>query len=282
MLLGMNTLPLENTLEVIAASCEAAEQAVRQQIERKYDSADEEFITRLFHGELRFALKTATEKRAISDAFHADLTAALSGAFDSHTLQNLSADIFAESRFHKRSVEAKTGADFGLLIVRPFVQYTSHSLAITMAKQGLLCQAKLRHEDVWGTLTKTQKKVLKNRTQFLSLVLYSYADEKLTKLNPIEWQPCNGVTLRKLSNWLKYQSFPKKLSTADLVRALGSGELGTDDAALIRDIIDGSNVPVIVITIDWPDDRRPDPEIQASILQAAQQQVQEIALIRHS
>ena len=109
----MNTLPLANTLEVIAASCDAAEQAVRQQIERKYDSADEEFITRLFHGELRFALKTATEEQAVSNAFHADLTSALSGAFDSYTLQNLSADIFAESRFHKRSVEAKSGADFG-------------------------------------------------------------------------------------------------------------------------------------------------------------------------
>jgi hypothetical protein len=277
----MNTLPLVNTLEVIAASCDAAEQAVRQQIERKYDSADEEFITRLFHGELRFALKAATEERAISNAFHADLTSALSGAFDLYTLQNLSADIFAESRFHKRSVEAKSGADFGLLIVRPFIQDTGHSLAITMAKQGLLCQAKLRHGNVWDSLTKNQKKVLKNRTQFLSLVLYSYADEELTKLNPIEWQPCDGVTLRKLSNWLKYESFPKKVSTPDLVRALGNGELGTDDAALVHDIIDQANVPVIVITIDWPDDRRPDPEIQASVLQHAQQQVQQIALIRH-
>jgi hypothetical protein len=278
----MNSLPLENTLEVIAASCEAAEKAVRQLIERKYDSADEEFITRLFHGELRFALKIATEQRAISDAFHADLTAALSSAFDSDTLQNLAADIFAESRFHKRSIEAETGADFGLLIVRPFVQYTGHSLAITMAKQGLLCQAKLRHEDGWDTLTKNQKKVLKNRTHFLSLVLYSYADKQLTKLNPIEWQPGNGVTLRKLSNWLKYESFPKKISTADLVRTLGNGELGTDDEALIRDVIDRSNVPVIVITIDWPDDRRPDSEIEVPILQHAQRQVQRIALIRHS
>lgn len=278
----MNTLPLEHTLEVIAASCEAAERAVRRQIKRKYDSADEEFITRLFHGELRFALRTATEKRAISDAFHADLTAALSGLFDLHTLQNLSADVFAESRFHRRSVETKTGGDFGLLIVRPFLQFTDHYLAITMAKQGLLCQAKLRHESVWDSLTDNQNEVLKNRTQFLSLVLYSYANEELTKLNPIEWQPCNGVTLRRLSKWLKDGSFPKKVSTAELVRALGNGELGTDDEAIVRDVIAQSNVLVIVITIDWPDDRRPDPEIQVSVLQHAQQQLQQIALIRHS
>lgn len=274
----MTSVQLNNTLDVISDSCEAAERAVRLQIEQKHQGADEEFITRLLHGELKFGLKSATEAGDVSRAFQTDLTTTLGSVADFHTLQRLSADAYADSRFHKRSVESTTGGDFGLLVVRPSIEFTGHSIAITMAKQGLLCQAKLRHDETWGTLTAKQQKVLKHRTDFVSLVLYSYADEHLTHLNAIEWQPCNGSTIRKMGNWLKKGSFPSKLSSRDVIRSLRSGQLGTGNQILINEVIAASNIPVIVITIDWPDDHRPDQEIQVV---RSHQQVQQIALIRH-
>jgi hypothetical protein len=270
---------LINTLNVISSSFEEAEQAVRAQVEQKHQAADEEFITRLLHGELRFALKNATEQGHVSRAFQNDLTAALGAVADYDILERLSADVFADSRFHKRSVETLTGGDFGLLIVRPSIQFTGHSLAITMAKQGLLCQAKLRHDETWGEFTSNQREKLKDRTEFLSLVLYSYADNELIHLNAIQWQPAKGATVRKMVNWLKKNAFPAKVSSCEVIRLLGTGKIGTDDKALIDELVAASTVPLIVITIDWPDDRRPDEEIQ--LAHTHQQQVQHVVLVRH-
>ena len=216
-------IPLTKTLTAVADSCEAAERALRAEIQNKHEAADEELITRLFHGELKYALRKASEDHLISRAFERDVATAIGGVVNVPQPHELSIDLFAESRFHKRSVESKTGGDFGLLIVRPSIRIMSDWLEITMAKQGLLCQAKLKHGKKWDSLTDTQKKLLKNRTSFLSLVLYSYSDNQLSRLNPIEWQSCNGSTVKKIGGWLKADEFPSRSSSSSVIHGLGSG-----------------------------------------------------------
>jgi hypothetical protein len=57
-----------------------------------------------------------------------------------------------------------------------------------------LCQAKLKNkEGKWGKFSDNQKKVLPDRMDFAALVLYSYADENRTELNPIDWKVCKDL-----------------------------------------------------------------------------------------
>src|SRR5438552_14281644 len=98
-------IPLTKTLTAVADSCEAAERALRVEIQNKHEAADEELITRLFHGELRYALRKASKDHLISRAFERDVTMAIGGVVGVPEAHDLSVDLFAESRFHKRSVE---------------------------------------------------------------------------------------------------------------------------------------------------------------------------------
>src|ERR1700712_4167164 len=105
----MEPLPLPQTVNLIASCWTEAEASARRQVLLKYPDADEEFITRLFFGELRFVLAKANRVQKVQKAFVYDLCAAAS---EYYALSSLDFDfdtfaegIVAEATPHSRRVE---------------------------------------------------------------------------------------------------------------------------------------------------------------------------------
>ena len=71
------SIPLPQTLGVVTDCWQTAESKLQEKIRADLPDADEEFITRLFHGSFKEQLRQASEKKLIEAAFLNDLRATL-------------------------------------------------------------------------------------------------------------------------------------------------------------------------------------------------------------
>lgn len=262
---------IERTLEEVCRAIDRAEANMRKHVRTYYHNVNEEFITGLFYGHIKYYLSKASEKRLIEDAFLQDLkkicNANIPGGILESKLHDHSAGLIADIILHNRHEEGKTGGDFGLVIVHPQIQLNRTSLEIKKGiSSGLLCQAKLKSKDgKWGSFTENQKKALLDHLEFTSLVLYSYADGDRTKLNPITWKSCRGQTFQDIENLLKSDFLRELASTTEILTRLGQKQIGTQDQTLIETVISPSIRQGLEIKIYWKEDDDPKGRVEVKI-----------------
>lgn len=124
-----------------------AENKLRNLLKKKYWSKGEEFITELFHGELREIVTKAAKDGEVEAAFLKDLQSQFPELKYSSCLENIAYGIEASTILHPRHIETKTGGDLGILLIRPSVARSFEGGALTIDHEycrGLLCQAKLK------------------------------------------------------------------------------------------------------------------------------------------
>lgn len=268
-------LPLLNTQNLIARCWNDAEERVRKLINKKYWGGGEEFITELFHGELRSVLDEVNKRREVEEAFLQDVLgyipelSNLSIWEEPSGLQAITKaakGIEVTSIRHTKYFEGrKSGGDFGLLISRPKIRiereldFFSEIKKVKLEFQenyrnGILCQAKLKR-DKWRSLTKPQQRLFSDKVDYLALLLYEYADTKdkcFRDLDPFYWQPCRGMKIEDILGFLRNNYFPSKISSGEVIKGLFEGVIGTDDAEVIENIISPKNKDFLVIELGWP------------------------------
>jgi hypothetical protein len=239
----MGRMKIGSVAKLIAKCWTSAEKAVRDGIERKHYDLDEEHITTFFRGELREQCDKVSRNGEVEQAFKLDIQSALP-TIPLQAVSDIGNGLIATVNFHPKEVEKNTGADFGLLFVRPDVSYSNWSDSNLVIDhdygRGLLCQAKvLRRNSDWGELSPTQKENLQDRLKYLALVLYRYSDQDgaRKKLEPFNWQLTCGISMDEIEGWLKGDSFPNLLQSEEILLGLALGQLGTDDKKSINDFI---------------------------------------------
>ena len=266
----MTGMKIQNVSNLIARCWNSAEAALRESIEAKFPDKDEEFITELFQGELGSILDAASSKGEVAHAFQMDLEDAFPGAMHSD-LSRISYGLIATVNFHSKSVEKKTGGDFGLVFIRPDVSHAwfdgSDLMIDADYQRGLLCQAKvLRRDAKWGDLTQSQKKVLSNRLGHLGLVLYQYVDgSDRRKLSKFHWQLTAGVSIEAVSEWLKTGEFPNLQRSFEIIISLAQDRIGTDDKEIIAELIAPPTRPSLEIRVHWRDGDGPGPTVRTHV-----------------
>jgi hypothetical protein len=233
---------------------------------------DEEYITQRFFEELKHALDRASSSGQVETAFLQDLKASFPSRMYSAKLPEIARGIIAEVTRHNRATEGKTGGDLGLVVVRPQMHITQTAseptLHIRDYKRGLLCQAKLlatRH----AHFSKKQRLLLPDRTSYLALLLYAFADDGIT-LADFEWQICGGYEFSSIESWLKTAKFPSLQTSGEVIYALGSGSAGTDDVAIIDGEISPAKNPALVLKIGWREGEGPKSDVK--LIRAAERQ----------
>ena len=77
----------------------------------RYLDEDEEFITKLFHGEFHVVVNKTSETGRVREAFRKDVMAAFSQLRYSREMDRVACAIRATTIFYPRQVKAKTGGD---------------------------------------------------------------------------------------------------------------------------------------------------------------------------
>ncbi|HMK37653.1 MAG TPA: hypothetical protein VK463_21450 [Desulfomonilaceae bacterium] len=253
--------------ELIGQCWHSAELATRGLLADRHFDADEEFITSLFIGELRKSADEATKFGRVREAFLQDLLTAFPDESDFGNLGQIAEGITAIITRHPRQIEAKTGGDMGVVLVRPnvFRDDEDHFVIDDEFQRGLMCQAKInkrvlgKQGSAWGDLTPNQKKVLPAHTEYLSLILYKYSDKERRFLEPFYWQLCAGMSIAEISTCLKSGIFPGLMNSNQVIDLLGNDLIGTNDKRLIAQYINPDVRPALIIRIGWP--KRPPREI---------------------
>jgi len=183
------------------------------------------------------------------------------GLRKNHSLK-IARDLIATVSFHDRNVEAKTGGDLGIVLVRPDVRLIWPKLDSNHDyKRGLLCQAKMfQRNSRWGRLSQKQKQVLPDKLSYFALLLYRYDDQhgERRELAPFAWQLARDATVEQISHWLASDCFPELHDSQQILGALLRDQIGTDDKKLIEnDIAPPLLRRSLVITIQWKDGRPP-------------------------
>ena len=112
-------LEIPNTLEMVIDCWRIAEGSLQEDVSMAYPDAEEEFLTRMFHGKFAAVLKLASGCCFIEAAFLRDLKAAFPDI--GPELKQATGGLVADMTLHKRNTERITGGDFGLLLIRPQV-----------------------------------------------------------------------------------------------------------------------------------------------------------------
>lgn len=145
-------MPILEVTELLRKCYISAEESSRGLLATDYLDKGEGFITELFHGRLRAAVSEANKNGLIKTAFINDLGHRFPDLRRSSDLNLIATGIRASTTLHPREVEAKTGGDFGIVLVRPSIsesRYNQYVLKINRNYQrGLLCQAKLKRRRV--------------------------------------------------------------------------------------------------------------------------------------
>lgn len=284
---------IDKTLSEICRAIRKAECTMHKHVAKYYHDANEEFITGLLYGQIKYALRTSSQKRQIEKAFQEDLEKAVNAAglsdniFDNQLSQE-SAGLIADIVLHNKQTEGRTGGDFGLVIVHPQILFASMEVGTSIeikkgCSSGLLCQAKLKdRNDRWGGFTDKQEKILPGHLDFTALALYSYADEDRSTLNPISWMSCKGQPWDQIKNSLKKDSFQGSINTAMILEQLGRNEIGTQDQTLIKHVIAPLSRLSLEIKIHWVNDNDPDGTIQLRVLSPVSQKEQITANVRRA
>jgi hypothetical protein len=261
---SVTAMTIDNTLEVISESWAKAHNEMREFISEYTPSADEEFITRLFHAMFSKALRSASESKLIEMAFLEDLRSSF-WAIDSYYLSRIAQGLIADVTLHDRKTEGVTGGDLGLMISRPLVSEEIGCLRIGDYRCGILCQAKMKRANgSWGKFTKRQREILPNRHKYLALLLYSYEDLERRSFLPFRWQLCDSATFEQMQSWLKTGVFPSLLNSTQIIHGVGKGAMGTDDDRVLDEVITPKRNPALTITIDWPDGESPGSQVFVS------------------
>jgi len=274
-----NPLRIPATLQLICKCWNKAEEALRQGIKNDFPDIDEEAITQNFHAQLSASLRAASGVRAIESAFLSDLRSSSLRHVQEKDLRKIAHGLVADVSLHRRDTEKVTGGDFGFVIIRPDVQSGSTSLKIDDYRRGILTQAKLKRADgSWGTFTPNQEKVLPERLEYLSLLLYSYEDNARHNLRPFSWRLCNGFSFDQVKDLLKREQFQSSLSSCEIIKGLGNAKIGTDKNSILDDVISPAKNPSLIIRIHWPDGEHPGSEVRVYTRQESQQKA---VILRH-
>lgn len=256
---------LKNTIELIGNAFIDAEEHVRRDIELSFSGATEEQITTIFQLRLGEEINKISEEKNFESAFQKDIEQAirweLSGCLPSYgiksNIKSISDGLVAKISWHQRHIEAKTGGDFGIVIIQPQIGCYSDKIEIERCgeQRGLLVQAKLkRFKDTnWGKLTSMQEKLLPKRMKYLSILRYKYLDKNNKNLDKFSWSLFNDNNIDNIKSWLKNDRFPTNKCTNDIIVELGLGEIGTSDKDIINKIIEPQETPTMIIRIDWKD-----------------------------
>jgi hypothetical protein len=174
--------------------------------------------------------------------------------------------------------EARTGGDFGLLIIEPQFQVqwgAQLDLQRGGLKRGLLVQAKRRFRNGrWNQLTKAQVKLLPPRMPYTALLRYEFLDPKRRNLRKFDWHSMAGLAVSEVIQWLVSGDFPNAVSTSEIVAGLSQGEYGTDDQDIIaRDICPDAG-SYVVIEVDWKDGEDPEDLVVKINREVAEKAVQ--------
>jgi len=252
---------IPNTVQLVINQWSRAETETASEIKQTHHRAGEEFITEFFTNVLSRNLKTATRDGAVARAFEMDLVATFPSLYHGDfRLKRFSDRLFMNCERHSKQRESKGGGDFGLTVVRPSLRIGAYVPSITMERQGLLCQAKLRTaRGPWRQLSPNQCKVLPVNFPFATLILYEYADRGRRALRPFKWQPCENADIADVIGWLKNDTFPQTRSSSQILWMLAEEQIGTSDERTIEEKVVTESRPCIEIRIDWPDDAKPPP-----------------------
>jgi len=162
---GKWLIPLTRTIALIAKIFKKAEIGLSRHIKMYYHNADEEFITDLFYGQIKYRLRKASKNREIQKAFEADLREGLSkrGAYSGvldNQAQTYVNGLIADIVLHNKRQEGKSGGDFGLVLIQPQIVHSWVNWKIEKKEcSGLLCQAKLKGRDgKWGNFNTKKKR----------------------------------------------------------------------------------------------------------------------------
>ena len=253
-------LQIENTLKVICDCWDESEKTLQLTIEDQFPGKGEVFITEYFHGLFKKSLDDASKEKRIENAFIQDLKVASPYSYEwLNTSRRIANGLIAEVTLHSPTTETKTGGDLGLVISRPqlSLQNTySPDTELFVAKDyrwGLLTQAKLRNERAkWGEFTDTQKEKLPNHLNYLALLLYRYKDQNRRSFEKFKWQLCAGIPFSIIEEWLKTDTMPNLIDSYQILNKLGTGEIGTDDEHIIKDVICPLENQTLIIHIHWP------------------------------
>lgn len=250
---------IDNTLREVCRVISCAETSMRKHIKLYYHNVNEEFITTLFYGHIKYRLRKASQKKSIENAFLEDLkNASYNLAHSNWNLESKAEGLIADIVLHNKQQEGKTGGDFGLIIVHPQIQVGHNFVEIQKGRtSGLLCQAKLKDKNGKWRFHKKQEAVLSNYIDFTSLVLYSYLDKERTDLSSVVWKLCRGKSLSELKTLLRKDHIENPLSTAEIINRLGRRKIGTENQTLIDNVVSPSMRQYLEIKIHWPGDNDP-------------------------
>jgi hypothetical protein len=257
-------IKLQELGRAIADCWASAESRVRQLVAGKYPFPSEENLTFLLSGELRCAVSEASNAGQFDRAFLKDLKRHVPG-LPHHDLRRF-AGLLGRVNFHTRRHEGQhSAADFGIAITRPEVRLlrTRHLQLVRGRTRGLLTQAKLGISNLnrpgvlkWGRLTRPQKRLITTLSPYYALLLYRLNDGH--RLAAFAWQPCKDANSGEIECWLRDGRFPSELASAEVLKALALGTLGTDSKELIDCLIDpSSSRNTIEICISWPEGKDP-------------------------
>jgi hypothetical protein len=275
-------LNISNTLRVVAECWVRAEASLLTEIKAVSPDANEEFITKSFHGKFAKALVEASTERCVEEAFLLDLQTAFPDLCFGPELRGLAHGLIANVTLHTRQTEELTGGDIGFMIVRPQISDHIHSLHVRPYRRGLLCQAKLKNpKHAWGRFTDPQMKELcYERLQYLALLLYRYEDEERRILRPFQWQLCNSASsIAHVANWLSKNNFPSLATSSDIINRLGNAQIGTDDDAALDKTVAPAGNTALVIMINWPKDAGPGSQVYVYSARQSLQQLPGITQI---
>jgi hypothetical protein len=261
-------LRIPRTIKLLRECWEKAESTVQNAANKFYD---EEQVSFLLYRELQVLFDEQNSTRSFERRFGDDVKA----AFPSVGIETIAKGLIARVTYHRRSVETRTGADPGFVVVRPNVQLRNSSLVATIYGRGLLVQAKRQREGgSLGGFTKAQKAILPDRLQYCAFLVYMYAAEDHETLAPFAWILGAGHKLSTIESILKRLKgiYPRTVeeieaavarkvySSGAIIEALGDGKCGTGDQHVIADQICPGGTPTITIEIKWRDGRTPPPQ----------------------
>ena len=262
----MERILLRNTIELIADAFNCSEKQVISDIQLHYSNAGEETITSNFQNKLGIALHQICKKGKVELAFQEDIMKAiiciLPRLNNIYHIQSMIAEIssglIAEISWHEKYVEAKTGGDFGIVIIQPTISFYDNRIHINRCaeQRGLLVQAKRKkYNDRWGQLTASQERILCDKIDYLSILRYEFCDAENKILNDFLWNTfTNNDSIENIIEWLKKDELPQAACTKHIITQLGLGKIGTSDDAIIKEFIEPRHTPTMIIKIDWKDD----------------------------
>jgi hypothetical protein len=264
-------LHIPRILNVVAGCWDSAESALREEVRRNHPAAFEEVITDLFYGLFADALRNANETGTIVRSFVADLQAGIPKLRDRAV--EIAHGIVCDVTLHGHRAEGISGGDLGFLVMRPHVSIEGDMARIRDYRRGLLCQAKRKKGRRFGSLSKSQRSVLPSRLPYLAILGYEFADIDGYDLEPFKWQPCHEASVSEIASWLAHGNLPSPVGSAEVLAAVASGRLGTDDNDIIKNVISPAGNRVLEIRIHWPRGGPPDGKVRVRVRPSHVQQL---------